>query len=124
MLPGVTNLSMAVEETKDGVTFLHKVVEAPSDRSYGIEVARLAGVPSIVLRRSKELLAGFESSADVPGSFVPALTEDRQVKLFDVSYEAVLEELAAAEPDQMTPMEALQLIYKLRKESRKVLGLK
>ena len=45
MLPGVTNLSMAVEETKDGVTFLHKVVEAPSDRSYGIEVARLAGVP-------------------------------------------------------------------------------
>ena len=106
------------------MTFLHKVVEAPSDRSYGIEVARLAGVPSIVLRRSKELLAGFESSADVPGSFVPALTEDRQVKLFDVSYEAVLEELAAAEPDQMTPMEALQLIYKLRKESRKVLGLK
>ena len=98
MLPGVTNLSMAVEETKDGVTFLHKVVESPSDRSYGIEVARLAGVPSIVLRRSKELLAGFESS--------------------------VLEELAASEPDQMTPMEALQLIYRLRKESRKVLDLK
>jgi len=123
MLPGVTNLSMAVEETKDGVTFLHKVVESPSDRSYGIEVARLAGVPSIVLRRSKELLAGFESSADGSGSFVPS-SEERQIRLFDVSYEAVLEELAASEPDQMTPMEALQLIYRLRKESRKVLDLK
>ena len=123
MLPGVTNLSMAVEETKDGVTFLHKVVESPSDRSYGIEVARLAGVPSIVLRRSKELLAGFESSADGSGSFAPSF-EERQIRLFDVSYEAVLEELAASEPDQMTPMEALQLIYRLRKESRKVLDLK
>ena len=114
---------MAVEETKDGVTFLHKVIESPSDRSYGIEVARLAGVPSIVLRRSRELLAGFESSADTQTSFAPP-AEERQIKLFDVSYEAVLEELAASEPDQMTPMEALQLIYRLRKESRKVLDLK
>lgn len=123
LLSGVTNLSMAVEETKDGVTFLHKVIESPSDRSYGIEVARLAGVPSIVLRRSRELLAGFESSADTQTSFAPP-AEERQIKLFDVSYEAVLEELAASEPDQMTPMEALQLIYRLRKESRKVLDLK
>ena len=123
LLPGVTNLSMAVEETKDGVTFLHKVIESPSDRSYGIEVARLAGVPSIVLRRSRELLAGFESSANGTLPSVPS-PEERQIKLFDISYEAILGELAASEPDQMTPMEALQLIYRLRKESRKVLDLK
>ncbi len=122
-LPGVTNLSMAVEEGKDGVTFLHKVVESPSDRSYGIEVARLAGVPSLVLRRSKELLAGFEAAASDQKSSLP-VNEENQMKLFDVGHEAILEELAASDPDEMTPMEALQIVYRLRKESRKVLGFK
>lgn len=120
-LPGVTNLSMAVEESSEGVTFLHKVVEAPSDRSYGIEVARLAGVPSLVLRRSKELLEGFEAESD-NGRGLPSRKEENQMKLFDVGHEAILEELAASEPDEMTPMEALQLIYRLKRESRKVLG--
>lgn len=122
-LPGVTNLSMAVEEGRDGVTFLHKVVESPSDRSYGIEVARLAGVPSLVLRRSKELLAGFEAAANELKSSLP-VNEESQMKLFDVGHEAILEELAASDPDEMTPMEALQVVYRLRKESRKVLGFK
>ena len=120
MLPGIVNLSMAVEENQNGVTFLHKVVEAPSDRSYGIEVARLAGVPSSVLRRSKELLEQFESSAS---DTKPQIKEDsqRQLTLFDISQEAILEELASIDPDSMTPMEALQMVYRLRKESRKVL---
>ena len=120
MLPGIVNLSMAVEENQNGVTFLHKVVEAPSDRSYGIEVARLAGVPSSVLRRSKELLEQFESSAS---DTKPQIKEDsqRQLTLFDISQEAILEELASSDPDSMTPMEALQLVYRLRKESRKAL---
>ncbi len=122
-LPGVTNLSMAVEESEHGVTFLHKVVEAPSDRSYGIEVAKLAGVPSLVLRRSKELLAGFEAEANEHKSDFP-VNEENQMKLFDVGHEAILEELAASDPDAMTPMEALQIIYRLRKESRKVMGFK
>ncbi|MDD4160408.1 MAG: DNA mismatch repair protein MutS [Synergistaceae bacterium] len=122
-LPGITNLSMAVEEGRDGVTFLHKVVEAPSDRSYGIEVAKLAGVPALVLRRSKELLAGFEAEAN-EGKSLPPVNEESQMKLFDVGHEAILEELAASEPDEMTPMEALQIVYRLRKESRKVLGFK
>lgn len=118
-LPGVVNLSMAVEEGAGGVTFLHKVVQAPSDRSYGIEVARLAGVPSSVLRRSKELLEQFEQSAAERGAVE---TEHKQGTLFDVAQEAVLEELAASEPDSMTPMEALQLVYRLKKASRKALG--
>lgn len=120
MLPGIVNLSMAVEENQNGVTFLHKVVEAPSDRSYGIEVARLAGVPSSVLRRSKELLEQFESSAS---DTKPQIKEDsqRQLTLFDISQEAILEELASIDPDSMTLMEALQMVYRLRKESRKVL---
>lgn len=120
MLPGIVNLSMAVEESANGVTFLHKVVKAPSDRSYGIEVARLAGVPSIVLRRSKELLEQFERSASDTKPQIKEETQ-RQMTLFDISQEAILEELASIAPDSMTPMEALQMVYRLRKESRKVL---
>ena len=119
LLPGVVNLSMAVEENSHGVTFLHKVVPSPSDRSYGIEVARLAGLPPTVLRRSKELLEQFESeSSEKRGA---QQLEQNQMTLFDIRQDAILEELASCDPDSMTPMEALQLIYRLRSESRKVL---
>ena len=119
-LAGVVNLSMAVEESETGVVFLHKVVAAPADRSYGIEVARLAGVPATVLRRSKELLEQFEEEAE--GKKPAESSQAQQLTLFDISQEAILEELAASDPDAMTPMEALQLVYKLRTESRKALG--
>mgnify|MGYP003587862754 CR=1 FL=1 len=118
-LPGIVNLSMAVEESSERVTFLHKVVSSPSNRSYGIEVARLAGLPAAVLRRSKELLEQFESQTAEKNSSVK--NEQNQMTLFDIRQDAILEELAASDPDSMTPMEALQMIYRLKKESRKVL---
>ena len=120
-LPCVVNLSMAVEENANGITFLHKVVPSPSDRSYGIEVARLAGVPSVVLRRSKELLDQFEKS-DAGRKIPDGTGAQNQMILFDIRQEAVLEELSSVDPDEMTPMEALELVYRLREESRKALG--
>lgn len=123
LLPGVKNWSMAVDEGANGITFLHKVVPCPADRSYGIEVARLAGVPPTVLRRSQELLASLEENANEKRDIGPDRGAD-QLSLFDPGYEAILEELSAADPDDMTPMEALRLVYKLRAESRKALGFK
>ena len=128
-LPGVVNLSMAVEETQNGIIFLHKVVSCPSDRSYGVEVARLAGVPISVIKRSKELLEQFENDCTAKNS---AYLESRgekdkehtQTLLFDLRQDAVLEELAMCSPDAMTPMEALALVYRLREESRKALDIK
>lgn len=119
LLPAVTNLSMAVEESASGIAFLHKVVPCPADRSYGIEVARLAGVPSVVLRRSQELLSQLEESANDRKELVH--DQPDQLTLFDAKQEAILEELAAVNPDELTPIEALQLLYKLKAESRKVL---
>ena len=87
------------------------------------EVARLAGVPPQVLRRSKELLESFEAESNEQRGILP-LKEENQMKLFEVGHEAILEELAASAPDEMTPMEALQLVYRLMKESRKALGFK
>ena len=123
LLPGIVNLSMGVEEGEHGVVFLHKIVEAPSDRSYGIEVARLAGVPAAVLRRSEELLAKFEEKGAEKNEEIKN-SQQNQLTLFDVRQEAILEELSVCDPNNMTPLAALELVCRLREESRKVLGFK
>ncbi len=94
LLPGIVNLSMGVDESAGRIVFLHKIIEAPSDRSYGIEVARLAGVPAAVLRRSQELLEQFEEKADELNDNVKNSAQN-QLTLFAVRQEAILEELAA-----------------------------
>lgn len=123
LLPGIVNLSMGVDESAGRIIFLHKIIEAPSDRSYGIEVARLAGVPAAVLRRSQELLAQFEEKGEARNENVKNASQN-QLTLFDVRQEAILEELAASDPNNMTPLAALELVMRLREESRKVLGFK
>lgn len=123
LLPGIVNLSMGVAESENGIVFLHRIVEAPSDRSYGIEVARLAGIPSAVLRRSQELLEKFEEEGTLKNEEVKH-SRSSQLTLFDIRQEAILEELSACDPNNMTPMAALELVSRLREESRKVLGFK
>jgi DNA mismatch repair protein MutS len=124
-LPGLVNLSMAVEESGDGIRFLHRVVTGPADRSYGVEVARLAGVPNIVVRRSQELLAGFEEDASKSEEGLNEMSKKYVQKeiFFDVEREGVIEQLAMSDPNQMTPMEALGLVSSLRDKSRRILGL-
>jgi DNA mismatch repair protein MutS len=125
-LPRLVNLSMAVEESGGSVRFLHKVVKGPADKSYGIEVARLAGVPNIVIDRSRELLAEFENDASKSSDDLRKISRKNIQKeiFFDSEREGVIEQLASSDPNGMTPMEALDLVFKLRKKSRKILGLK
>ncbi|MDR0616068.1 MAG: DNA mismatch repair protein MutS [Synergistaceae bacterium] len=125
-LPRLVNLSMAVEEYSGSVRFLHKVVPRPADRSYGIEVARLAGVPGIVIDRSRELLSEFESSQSKSKEDIRKISKKNLQKeiFFDAEREGVIEQLASTEPNAMTPMDALDLVFRLRKKSRKILGLK
>ncbi len=123
--PEILNLSMAAEETEEGITFLHKVVPYPADRSYGIEVARLAGIPEAVLRRSRELLERFEkdrSPEGIPGSPPPKMEAPAQKKLFPhAEGQALLDDLALLNPDDMTPLKALEMLYLLKKRSMQVL---
>jgi DNA mismatch repair protein MutS len=125
-LPQVVNLSMAVEESSEGIRFLHKVVHGPADRSYGVEVARLAGVPNIVVRRSQEILDELERGAVESDRNFGAMSKKYVQKeiFFDVEREGVIEELSLCDPDRMTPMEALDMVFRLRGKSRRILGLK
>jgi DNA mismatch repair protein MutS len=125
-LPQLVNLSMAVDESVDGIRFLHKVVEGPADRSYGVEVARLAGVPNIVVRRSQEILDELERESLSSDRNLGAMSKKYAQKeiFFDVEREGVIEELSQCDPNQMTPMEALDMVFRLRQKSRGILGLK
>jgi DNA mismatch repair protein MutS len=125
-LPQLTNLSMAVEESAGEVKFLHKIVQGPADRSYGIEVARIAGAPNIVVRRAQEILDELENGSTALNRSLRDMSKQNVQKdiFFDVEREGVIEELSQCEPNRMTPMEALDMIFRLRKKSRRILGLK
>lgn len=119
-MPGLFNLSMSVEETGEGVRFLHKLRYGPADRSYGIEVARIAGLPRVVLHRAHELLDKLEEE-HAPGSGAAAqFAPSAQVSMFDLSGDAFIEEVADIDPDQLTPRDALDRLYKLVSEARKL----
>jgi DNA mismatch repair protein MutS len=119
----IVNLSMAVEESSSGVRFLHQVKKGPADRSYGIEVARLAGIPEPVVLRAQSLLEEFETRAAskaTENSIETRLKEKAQLRLFPSEQESLLDEIAALEPDILTPLAALETLYRLRDRSREV----
>ena len=110
-LPAVRNYSLAVSDEGGQVVFLHKVVPGGADRSYGIHVARLAGVPHTVLHRAEELLEQLESGEFRPGT--PA-REPRQMVLFAADH-PVVEELRRLDVATMTPLEAINKLYELQR---------
>jgi DNA mismatch repair protein MutS len=123
--PRVVNCSIAVKETKGQVVFLRKLVPGGANRSYGIEVARLAGVPPEVLARAREILGNLESG-ELDEAGRPTLvrrsrpTPDGQLALFEApavsgGKKTVLDELAALELDATTPIEALNALARWKK---------
>ena len=122
-LEGVKNYSMAVCEGKDGIMFLHQVEKGPAGRSYGIEVARIAGLPDMVLRRAFELLGVFEREGVEVKNIPEALPQNalkRQIMLFSPESDAIIEELKEIDTDNITPMEALKILHKLTKKAEDV----
>jgi DNA mismatch repair protein MutS len=108
-LDRAVNLRVTVHEWKDHVVFLRKVVEGAADRSFGIQVAQLAGLPGEVTRRAKGILAGLEDGTFLTGG-TPRSATGSQLDLFSARGASVLAELEALEPDRMTPMEALAVV--------------
>ncbi|HEY0529278.1 MAG TPA: DNA mismatch repair protein MutS [Gemmatimonadaceae bacterium] len=121
-LVAVRNYNVRVREVGDQILFLHRLEPGGADRSYGIEVGRLAGLPSDVLLRARELLALLEAEQIVPKSPRPTRTKEKTVQtqlgLFAAATHPVIERLQTLEPNQMTPLQALDMLAKLVDETR------
>ena len=117
-LSGVKNYHVSVKETGGGIVFLRKVEPGAADRSYGIEVAKLAGLPNEVIARAREVLAEHESVERLatdhlsPGATPPPT----QLTIFTPLSQPVLEKLREVDLNRLTPLEALNLLAELKKE--------
>ncbi|MGK3964140.1 DNA mismatch repair protein MutS [Sorangium sp. So ce1667] len=124
--PGIANYSVAAREHGDDVIFLHKLEAGPASRSYGVAVARLAGVPEGVLARARAILATLESGAALPGGKHASLrgrtrAGAAQLDLFAPAQAAVppeqtavIETLRTVDVDRLAPLDALKLVVKLK----------
>lgn len=129
-LPGVNNYCIAVKERGDDIVFLRKIVKGGADKSYGIQVAKLAGVPDSVIDRAKELVEELVS-ADITSTVKDIASEGKkakakppvhydevdmeQISLFDtVKDDDVLEELKSIKIDELRPVDALNVLYRLQ----------
>ncbi len=117
-LEGVKNYHVSVKETGGGIVFLRKVEPGAADRSYGIEVAKLAGLPNEVVERAREVLVQHEFAEQQatahlsPGASPPAA----QLTIFTPLSQPVLEKLREVDLNRLTPLEALNLLAELKKE--------
>ena len=116
LLPRIRNYNVAVAEERDRVVFLRRIVPGGADRSYGIHVAQLAGLPKPVIHRAQEILSELEQEARAPGS-APHTIEVRQLPLFATS-NPLLEELRELDVSAMTPLEAINKLYELQKQAQ------
>ena len=124
--PGIKNFNISVREWKDEIVFLRKIVEGGAEKSFGIQVARLAGLPREVLDRAKEILANLEKSEyDEAGKPTRAKPKQDgkagQMDLFSPKVDhAMAEELAALDVTNMTPIEALNKLSELAAKAAEI----
>lgn len=120
-LPSVANFHVAAREFKDDIIFLHKVIEGRSDRSYGIQVARLAGLPAAVVRRATDILKSLEQDEMQRGgrpslSGAAPVAAQQQLGLFQVNdAHPALDRLRAIDVDRLSPLDALNLLAELHR---------
>ena len=114
-LPNVKNYNIAVKKRGDKMIFLRKIVPGATDDSFGIEVAKLAGIPNRVVTRAKEILAQLESEGAPVPTHIVREEPDSQMSMLDLRSQQVCDALASINVETLTPIEAMNELYKLKK---------
>ena len=128
MLNGVNNYSIAVKKRGDDITFLRRIVHGGADQSFGIEVAKLAGVPSAVTKRAKAILKELEANKiEIDFKAEEAVEEEPTDDEIQFNFKAkstdeILELLKATDVNTLTPIEAMQTLYDLKKKAEEIMG--
>lgn len=123
-LPNVKNYRIAVKETGERIIWLRKVLPGGTDKSYGIQVGRMAGLPPTVIERAKEILADLEKDGSkrrdtLGGASVPPKSQKLQMTLFEAEEHPVVEELRQLDINTLSPVEALIALQKLQRKAHK-----
>jgi DNA mismatch repair protein MutS len=121
--PSVRNFRIAVKETGDRIVWLRKIVAGGTDKSYGIQVARMAGLPPEVIARAQEVLSDLEKSDrhkrdTAHGMNVAARSQKMQMTLFEAEAHPVLEQIRRLDLSTLAPIEALNLLYQMQKDAK------
>jgi DNA mismatch repair protein MutS len=124
-IPGLRNLNIAVKEWKGDIVFLRRLVPGPADRSYGIEVAKLAGVPRGVVQRARDVLAELEKKSQderVEGkverasmTLLPGMETPTTAQSQPLEEHPIIRQLTELDVDGMTPIEALTILNQWKK---------
>ena len=116
-LEGIVNYNIAAKKRGDNITFLRKIVRGSTDDSYGIEVAKLAGLPNEVIKRAKEVLLSVEKTAKAisTSEHVEEEKDDTLISFDDCIKEQVIEELKAIDINTLSPYEAMSFLFGLQK---------
>ena len=126
-LDSVANYNVAVKEWEDKIVFLHKIVPGGADRSYGIHVSRLAGVPNWVNQRAEQILEKLESDSDVQRNQEAISSTDKssasgsengqiQLTMFGMEPHPLIDKIRSLQPTEMTPMNALEMLHQWQQE--------
>ena len=113
-LPNVKNYNIAVKKRGDKMIFLRKIVPGATDDSYGVEVAKLAGLPNWVINRARQILEQLESAEGSP-VYAPSHQADDQISMMDLTSNQVADALRGINVETLTPIEAMNELYKLKK---------
>ncbi len=122
IIDGVNNYNTSVKKRGDDITFLRRIVKGPADGSYGVEVAKLAGVPKAVVENAKKILQSLESQS--PVSAVKTIDvkveneEELQLSFTTGAHSSVIDKLKNIDVNTLTPIEAMQILFELQKEAK------
>ncbi len=117
-LSGVKNYNIAVKKRGDDITFLRRIVRGGADDSYGIEVAKLSGIPKAVIERAKEILKKTENEGIV--TYKTAVAPDMQLPLEMQAAEEILHELQAIDVNTLTPIESMQILFDICNKAKSI----
>ena len=123
-IPGVKNYNTSVKKRGDDITFLRRIIKGPADGSYGVEVAKLAGVPKVVVENAKKILASLETQEPVrmntPVVVNEANEEDIQLSFSTGAKEEIIHKLQNIDVNTLTPIEAMTTLFELQKEAQTI----
>jgi len=117
ILPRVKNFHVTVAEERGKIKFLRQVVPGKATKSYGVQVAKLAGLPRPVVHRAEEILAGYEAGESSSSSYRRVAESPADYQATPRSSQTVLDELLNLDIDSMTPVEAITKLYELKKKA-------